>query len=190
MSVIKNASWFVVVLWGLMVVDSGEVVGVAEVGGVEVLVVVEIVLFEFEILKDNLPKLIKALSPILIADAVYTQNTFGEDYTLYYTYSLVNNAENLVIGHIPESIMPILKNLIPKSEEEEAEEDIKVPDSGSSAMEEQDVTKAPDSGSIVKAEQSIMVNVRMGVVVFLVALVILTYCYFIKKKSRAPSVMI
>lgn len=31
-----------------MVVDDGEVVGVAEVGGVEVLVVVEIVLFEFE----------------------------------------------------------------------------------------------------------------------------------------------
>ncbi len=60
----------------------------------------------------------------------------------------------------------------------------------SPAMEEQDVTKAPDSGSIVKAEQSIMVNVRMGVVVFLVALVILIGCYFIKKKSRAPSVMI
>ena len=161
---------------------------------------------EFEILKDKLPKLIKALSPILIADAAYTQNTFGEDYTLYYTYSLVNNAENLVIGHIPESIMPILKNLIPKSEEGEAEEDIKVPDSGSSAIEEQDVTKAPDSGSsameeqdvtkvpdsgsIVKTEQSTMVNVRMDVAVFLVTLVILTYCYFIKKKSRAPSVMI
>ncbi|MBR3329373.1 hypothetical protein IKG29_02490 [Candidatus Saccharibacteria bacterium] len=63
----------------------------------------------FEILKENLPKLIKAFSPILIADAVYTQSTFGEDYSLYYTYILINNAENLVIGHIPESIMPILK---------------------------------------------------------------------------------
>ena len=76
---------------------------------------------EFEILKENLPKLIKALSPILIADAIYTQNTFGEDYSLYYTYTLINNAKNLVIGHIPESIMPILKSLIPEPETDDDE---------------------------------------------------------------------
>ena len=80
---------------------------------------------EFDILKDNLPKLIKALIPFIVADAEYTQTTFGEDYSLYYTYSLVSNAESLVIGHIPESIMPILKSLIPKKEVP------KVPNTGS-----------------------------------------------------------
>ena len=69
---------------------------------------------EFNILKDNLPKLVKALAPILVADAAYTQSTYGQDYSLFYTYTLVSNAENLVIGHIPESIMPILKSLIPE----------------------------------------------------------------------------
>ncbi len=79
---------------------------------------------EFDIIKTNLPLLVKALAPILVADAEYTQATYGEDYSLYYTYSLVSNAEKLVIGHIPESIMPILKSLIPD------EEEIGVPDSG------------------------------------------------------------
>ena len=32
---------------------------------------------------DLLLKLVKALSPILTADAICTQNTFGEDYSLY-----------------------------------------------------------------------------------------------------------
>ncbi len=118
---------------------------------------------EFEGLKENLPKLVKALSPILIADAIYTQNTFGEDYSLYYTYTLVNNAKNLVIGHIPESIMPILKSLIPKSDE-----DIKV----------------PDSGSALRVEQSATVNFQLDITVFLIALAILTGRYVIKKKSR------
>ena len=117
---------------------------------------------EFEILKENLPKLVKAISPFLIADAIYTQNTFGEDYSLYYTYTLVDNAENLVIGHIPESIMPILKSLIPKSDE-----DIIV----------------PDSGSAFRAEQSATVNFQLGITVFLVVLVILTGHYVLKKKS-------
>ncbi len=67
---------------------------------------------EFAVIKDSLPKLVKALAPILIADARYTQETYGENYSLYYTYSLASNAENLVVGHIPESIMPILKSLI------------------------------------------------------------------------------
>ena len=118
---------------------------------------------EFEALKENLPKLVKALSPILIADAIYSQNTFGEDYSLYYTYTLINNAENLVIGHIPESIMPILKSLIPKSDED---------------------IKAPNSGSAFRAEQSVTVNFQLDITVFLVVLAILTGRYVIKKKSR------
>ena len=69
---------------------------------------------EFATLKENLPKLVKALAPIIVADAKYTQETYGENYSLFYTYSLASNAENLVIGHIPESIMPILKSLIPE----------------------------------------------------------------------------
>lgn len=77
---------------------------------------------EFASLKENLPKLVKALIPLIIADATYTQATFGADYSLYYTYTLGANAENLVIGHIPESIMPILKSLIPEVP--------KVPDTG------------------------------------------------------------
>lgn len=73
---------------------------------------------EFESLKANLPKLIKALIPLIVADAAYTQSTFGTDYSLYYTYTLISNAESLVIGHIPESIMPILKSLIPEPSED------------------------------------------------------------------------
>ena len=69
---------------------------------------------EFSTVKENLPKLIKALCPLIVADALYTQNTFGEDYSLYYTYTIIDNAESFVIGHIPESIMPILKSLIPE----------------------------------------------------------------------------
>ena len=68
---------------------------------------------EFEVIKSELPKLVKALAPILIKDATYTQERFGENYTLYYTYSLASNIKDLVIGHIPESMMPILKSLIP-----------------------------------------------------------------------------
>lgn len=82
---------------------------------------------EFAIVKENLPKLVRALMPLIIADAAYTQETYGGDYSLYYTYTLVANAEKLVIGHIPESIMPILKSLI------EEDDDIiipKVPNTG------------------------------------------------------------
>ena len=118
---------------------------------------------EFEILKENLPKLVKAISPFLVADAIYTQNTFGEDYALYYTYTLIDNAENFVIGHIPESIMPILKSLIPKSDED---------------------TKVPDSGLALRIEQSAIVNFQLDITVFLVALAIFTGRYVIKKKSR------
>lgn len=117
---------------------------------------------EFETLKENLPKLIKALSPILIADAVYTRNTFGEDYSLYYTYTLVNNAKSLVIGHIPESIMPILKSLIPEPDpdDEDApvvpdtddEKDVPVPNTGHDestpvSSTDYDNTLAPGTGA-------------------------------------------
>ncbi|MBQ6396140.1 hypothetical protein IJH89_00975 [Candidatus Saccharibacteria bacterium] len=68
---------------------------------------------EFGIIKTNLPSLIRALAPIITADAAYTQATYGESSSLYYTYSLAANAEKLVYGHIPESIMPLLKSLIP-----------------------------------------------------------------------------
>lgn len=90
---------------------------------------------EFNILKENLPKLVKALAPILIADAKYTQETYGEDSSLYYTYTLVSNAENLVIGHIPESLMPLLKSLVPPDDpggDEPVEPDVPVPNTGES----------------------------------------------------------
>ena len=64
---------------------------------------------ELETIRTNLSLLVKALAPLIIADAKYTQETFGEDYSLYYTYSLIKNAEALVIGHIPESMMKNLK---------------------------------------------------------------------------------
>lgn len=68
---------------------------------------------EFNIIKTNLPLLVKALAPIVNADAAYTQATYGEDSSLYYTYTLGSNARDLVYGHIPESLMPLLKSLIP-----------------------------------------------------------------------------
>ena len=88
---------------------------------------------EFAVIKSDLPKLVKALAPIIIADAAYTQATYGENYSLYYTYSLVSNIKDLVIGHIPESMMPILKSLIVEDEEEvvvEEESELKVPNTG------------------------------------------------------------
>ena len=99
---------------------------------------------EFNVIKTNLPQLIKALSPLLIADAKYTQETFGEDYSLYYTYSLVTNSENLVIGHIPESIMPILKSLIPNTKEDP----INVPNTGTETQLETIGTMIPTTGII------------------------------------------
>ncbi len=86
---------------------------------------------EFAIIKENLPKLIKALSPLILADARYTTETYDDNYTLYYTYTLISNAEILVIGHIPESIMPILKSLIPDSPDTPDNPDLPlIPDTG------------------------------------------------------------
>ena len=108
---------------------------------------------EFGIIKENLPKLIKALSPIIIADAEYTQNTFGEDYSLYYTYSLVDNAAKLVTGHIPESIMPILKSLIP-------EEEIVIP-------------KAPNTGRITVLHEAQALAIYTPTIIVATALVVM-----------------
>ena len=68
---------------------------------------------EFAVIKTNLPLLVKALAPIVNSDAAYTQATYGEDSSLFYAYTLGSNATDLVYGHIPESIMPLLKSLIP-----------------------------------------------------------------------------
>ena len=99
---------------------------------------------EFAVLKDNLPELVRSLIPIIIADAAYTQRTYGEDYSLYYTYTLGANAENFVIGHIPESIMPILKSLVENDdpggddpvtpEDPEDSDDPAVPNTGAESL--------------------------------------------------------
>ena len=98
---------------------------------------------EFAVIKENLPKLIGALAPIIVADAAYTQATYGENYSLYYTYSLVANAGKLVTGHIPESIMPILKGLIV-----EDDDDVEIPDTveDSGAGDEMVIPKVPNTG--------------------------------------------
>ena len=67
---------------------------------------------EFATIREAVPELIRALGPILTADARATKATFGEDYSMYYLATLVANAEQMVVGHIPESIMPILKSLV------------------------------------------------------------------------------
>lgn len=127
---------------------------------------------EFNILKENLPKLIKALSPILIADAVYTQSTFGEDYSLYYTYTLIDNVKSLVIGHIPESIMPILKSLIPVESDDNdpvTDDDAPIPNAG-----------APTREGESAAEDGGIANIAM-----VTSIVLLTAaCYLVKKRRK------
>lgn len=66
---------------------------------------------EFLEIKASLPDLVMALGPVIVADAGRTRGAYGENRSLYYMSTLVANAETLVIGHIPESIMPILKSL-------------------------------------------------------------------------------
>lgn len=97
---------------------------------------------EFAVIKESLPELIEALGPIIVADAEYTAATYGENMSLYYTLTLVNNAWNLVYGHIPESIMPILKSLVPDdpddpvtpsddpTSDDDSDENLSVPDTG------------------------------------------------------------
>lgn len=119
---------------------------------------------EFSVIKTNFPKLVRALAPILIADAKYTQETFGEDYTLYYTYSLGKNAENLVIGHIPESIMPILKSLIPSDETDEEEDFIGVPNSGANTRIIQSEISANQTSCVCR----FAVTLFAGIIIFIV----------------------
>ena len=68
---------------------------------------------EFAVIKANIPKLIKALGPLLVEDAKYTLETYGENTSLYFGYTLVSNFNTLVYAHSPESIMPLLKAAIP-----------------------------------------------------------------------------
>lgn len=134
---------------------------------------------EFATLKTELPKLVKALSPMLIADAAYTQSTFGEDYSLYYTYTLVSNAENLVIGHIPESIMPILKSLIPPDDPDDPGDD---PDPTPS---EEDLPNIPNTGQTAESEdqQTTILSYAPIVVAAVIALALIAYpCVKILKK--------
>ena len=114
---------------------------------------------ELETIRTNLSLLVKALAPLIIADAKYTQETFGEDYSLYYTYSLIKNAEALVIGHIPESMMKNLKDLIP-----EDEEDIVVPNSGANTYIQRTETTVSYSGMI----SEIIIASLIGSIVFVI----------------------
>lgn len=123
---------------------------------------------EFEIIKTNLPLLVKALAPIIIADAQYTQATYGENYSLYYTHSLVSNAQNLVIGHIPESIMPILKSLIPADDDDT---DIKVPDSGANTqIQSTNASSHHISSSPISTFGQIVIASLFGSILFIVRL--------------------
>ncbi|MBQ6414523.1 hypothetical protein IJI28_02795 [Candidatus Saccharibacteria bacterium] len=115
---------------------------------------------EFNVIKTNLPELVRALAPLLIADAKYTQETYGENYSLYYTYSLIKNAENLVIGHIPESIMPILKSLIPADEES----DIKVPNTGVETQFESIGASVPTTGILGEAVIASLLGTILAIV--------------------------
>lgn len=68
---------------------------------------------EFGVIKANIPKLVNAIGPLIVEDAKYSREKYGENTSLYFGYSLVSNLTDLVYAHTPESIMPILKSLIP-----------------------------------------------------------------------------
>lgn len=126
---------------------------------------------EYAIIKDNLPVLARALLPVIVADAAYTRATYGDDYSLYYTYTLIANAENLVIGHIPESIMPILKSLIPVSPEPD-NPDLPVPD-----------TDAPNTGYFT-ADTSTAESDYSSSFILIPSASLLLIIIYITKKSR------
>ena len=107
---------------------------------------------EFTVIKNNLPKLVKSLAPIIVADARYTQAKYGENYSLYYTYSLVSNAEALVTGHIPESIMPILKSLIQEDEPPMPD----VPNSGYMSINE-------ENGNLIATSDALVASITAGI---------------------------
>ena len=113
---------------------------------------------EFNIIKTNLPQLVKALAPLLIADAKYTQATYGEDYSLYYTYSLIKNATNLVYGHIPESFMKVLKNTIPEEDDEKEEDPEEEPNKNEDEPEEDEKDEEePEEDNEDDEEETIIV---------------------------------
>ena len=66
---------------------------------------------ELTVIRTTIPELLRALGPIIVEDAKYTRENYGDNHSLYFLTTLIGNAETLVIGHIPESIMPILKSL-------------------------------------------------------------------------------
>ena len=102
---------------------------------------------EFYIIKDNLLDLVEAIAPFIIADAKYTRETYDENTSLYYATSLVSNATNLVYGHIPESIMPILKSLIPEDDsDDDSSEDSSSNTSSDDSDDEMTTPDAPNSG--------------------------------------------
>ena len=98
---------------------------------------------EFEVIKENMPKLVEAIGPLLVEDAKHTRETYGENASLYFGYTLVSNFNALVYGHTPESIMPILKDAIPPAPIP------KVPDTGASTVSGQGVEASPIVASIV-----------------------------------------
>jgi len=67
---------------------------------------------EFEVIKENIPKLVEAIGPLLVEDAKYSREKYGENTSLYFGYTLVSNFNALVYAHTPESIMPLLKDAI------------------------------------------------------------------------------
>lgn len=68
---------------------------------------------EFSVIKENIPKLIEAIGPLLVEDAKYSREKYGENASLYFGYTLVSNFNTLIYAHTPESIMPLLKDAIP-----------------------------------------------------------------------------
>ena len=77
---------------------------------------------EFLAVKSALPELLKAIGPLLVADAEHTVVTKGENASLYYITTVVSNFTPLVYGHTPESIRPILKSYVVELEDDPAEE--------------------------------------------------------------------
>lgn len=84
---------------------------------------------EITVIRTAIPELLRALGPIIVEDAKYTRATYGDNHSLYYMTTLIRNAESLVYGHIPESLMPILEEL----HEEDPPKVPKVPNSGVAA---------------------------------------------------------
>ena len=97
---------------------------------------------EFNTVKDSLPALVEALGPILTADAKYTMETYGDNYVFYHFSTLFANANTLLIGHTPESIMPLLMANVTLPHDEQV---VPVPDSGANTISTEDSSVTPDA---------------------------------------------